>query len=34
MVGFAENLLAVVQTKKEKGFPTKTVRLSQGSPVV
>lgn len=34
MVDFAENLLAVVQTEKEKGFPSKTVRLSQGSPVI
>lgn len=33
MVDFPENLLAVVQTKKEKGFPSKTVRLPQGSPV-
>lgn len=34
MDGLSENLLAVVQTKTEKGFPSKTVRLSQGSPVI
>ena len=34
IIDFTENFLAVVQTKKEKGFPRKTVMLLQGSPEI